>query len=259
MSADSWIAGFHAVMAALQSDRVVEVVWIQEGRRDKRATQVFAAARRKQVKALSRPARDLDEVAGGVPHNGCVARVAPVRYRQLSDVMTPAESPGRLLLLDSMDDPRNLGAIVRSAVAFGVDAVIVAGPGAPALGGAGEKAAAGLLNEIPLVRANVAGDTLRILAEAGYWILGADASGADLRRITAVSRWVLCLGSEEKGLRAKTRHRIDEWISIPMEASVESLNVSVAAGVLLYELCRRWETESANGRLFGRSGDANVS
>lgn len=243
MSRSSWVVGYHAVLGALKGGRRVEVIWVQDGRRDKRVSQVLNVARRQKLKVYFRSVAELDEIAEGVPHNGCVARTAPVDYRQLSEVVTADGKPGRLMLLDSMDDPRNLGAIVRSAVAFGIDAIIVAGPQAPALGGAVEKAAAGLLSEMPLVRANVAGDTLRLLAEAGYWILGADASGQDIRDVKPTTRWVLCMGSEEKGLRAKTRHRIDEWVSIPMEDSVESLNVSVAAGVLLYELCRRWETK----------------
>ncbi len=241
MSDSAWVVGFHAVLGALRGDRAVEVVWIQAGRRDKRVAQVVNAARKRHVTIRSMPVADLEEVAGGVPHNGCAARTTPVRFRALEEVLAPPGDPGRLLLLDTMDDPRNLGAIVRSAVAFGIDGIIVAGPGTPALGGAAEKAAVGLLGEVPLVRVNVAGDTLRVLAEAGYWVLGATADGLDVREVSPTPRWVLCLGSEGKGLRAKTRSRIDEYVSIPMDAKVESLNVSVAAGVLLYELCCRWE------------------
>lgn len=241
MSEISWVVGYHSVLAALRGDRTVEVVWVQAGRRDKKIGQVVHAARKKHITVRSVSSADIDEVAGGIPHNGCVARTAPIRFRALEEVMTPAGEAGRLLLLDTMDDPRNLGAVVRSAVAFGVDGIIVAGPGAPPLGGAAEKAAVGLLAEVPLVRVKVAGDTLRVLAEAGYWVLGAAADGTDLRQVSPVSRWVLCLGSEGKGLRAKTRSRIDEFIAIPIDAKVESLNVSVAAGVLLYELCCRWE------------------
>lgn len=241
MSDGCWVVGHHAVLGALRGERTVEVVWVQAGRRDKRVGQVVNAARQKHVTIRSMPVAELDEVAGGVPHNGCVARTTPVRFRALEEVLTPEGDPGRLLLLDTMDDPRNLGAIVRSAVAFGVDGIIVAGPGSPALGGAAEKAAVGLLGEVSLVRVRVAGDTLRVLAEAGYWVLGADGAGVDVREVSPVSRWVLCLGSEAKGLRAKTRSRIDELIAIPIDSRVESLNVSVAAGVLLYHLRCCWD------------------
>ncbi len=236
MSESQWVVGFHAVLGLLESLQAVEVVWIQDGRRDHRVRAIVSKARAGGVDVRFVPSGRLKEIAGSVAHNGCAARTGPVSLREIDDCITPEGSPGKLLLLDDVADPQNLGAVIRSAAAFGVDGMIIAGPQAPPLGGAVAKAAAGHVHSVPLVRAKVAADVLVRLAGEGYWVFGADSDGEDLRQVKVPDRWVVCVGSEERGLRAKTRHRVDEWIAIPMAPGVESLNVSVATGVLLYAM-----------------------
>ncbi len=242
MSESQWVVGFHAVMGTLDEGRAVETVWLQKGRNDQRLQRLLAAAKQRGVATRWVPRQRLDELAGSSPHNGCAARCGPVPFVQLGDVIAAPGSPGRLLLLDDVTDPHNLGAVIRTAAAFGVDGLVIAGPSAPPLGGAAARAAAGNMARIPLVRANVAGDVLTRLAEAGYWSVGADAGGETVSSTRATDRWILCVGAEDKGLRAKTRSRIDEFVSIPMAEGVESLNVSVATGVLLYHLCHIWNS-----------------
>jgi 23S rRNA (guanosine2251-2'-O)-methyltransferase len=238
MTDSEWIVGFHAVLAGLESDRPTEQLWLLDGRRDGRHRRLEAVARDRGVPVRRVPRRRLDEVSAGKPHNGCALRTAPVRLTPLVDLVAAAGAPARLVLLDTIDDPHNLGAVIRSAAAFGIDGVIIAGPSAPPLGGAAARAAAGHLERVPLVRVNVAADALRTLRDAGYWALGAAMDGSSLVGYDPTHRWVLCLGSEQKGLRAKTRSAIDELVAIPIAEGVESLNLSVAAGVLLYELTR---------------------
>ena len=235
-----WIFGYHAVLGALGSSRPIEAVWLQKGRRDQRLQRLLEAARDRGVATRWVPKQRLDEMAGSTPHNGCAARGGPVSFVRLDEIIAPEGSPGRVLLLDDVIDPHNLGAVIRTAAAFAVDGLVIAGPSAPPLGGAVAKAAAGLLGRVPLVRTNVAADAVRVLQESGYWALGADARGEPLASSTPTDRWVLCIGAEERGLRAKTRSQLDELLSIPMAEAVESLNVSVAAGVLLYHLCELW-------------------
>jgi 23S rRNA (guanosine2251-2'-O)-methyltransferase len=240
-SSDSdWIVGFHAVLGALSSGRPVEVVWLQKGRRDQRLQRVLDAARERGVAARWVPRGRLDELAGDSPHNGCAARCGPQAFARLDEIVAAEGMCGRLLLVDDVSDPHNLGALIRTAAAFAVDGVIVAGPAAPPLGGAVARAAAGLLGRVPLVRATVAADVLVQLRGAGYWAFGADPEGQPISSVRPADRWVLCVGAEERGLRAKTRSQIDEPVRVPMAEGVESLNVSVAAGVLLYHLCRLW-------------------
>lgn len=236
MTEAAWIVGFHAVQGLLKSGRPVEVIWIQAGRRDRRTQEICRLARERGIEVRFVPVARLKAVADGVAHNGCAARACPVPLRKIEDCLAHPEEAGRLLILDDVVDPHNIGAVVRSAAAFGIDGVILCGPSVPPLGGAAAKSAAGLLQAVPLIKAKVAGDVLRTLAEAGYWIFGADAEGTAVQRIEAPDRWALCVGSEERGLRAKTRHQVDEWVSIPMAPGVESLNVSVATGILLHAL-----------------------
>jgi 23S rRNA (guanosine2251-2'-O)-methyltransferase len=240
MVESEWIVGFHAVLGALESGRPVEVVWLQKGRRDQRLQRAVDAARERGVVVRWVPRGRLDELAGGSPHNGCAARCGPVALVALEELVRPEGSAGRLLLVDDVTDPHNLGAVVRTAVAFGIDGVIVAGPAAPPLGGAAARSAAGLLGRVPLVRATVAADVLARLRDAGYWVVGADAEGEPIGSVSPTDRWVLCIGAEERGLRAKTRSQVDEMVRIPMAEAVESLNVSVATGILLYHLCSIW-------------------
>lgn len=235
MSDSEWIVGFHAVLAGLEANRPVEQLWLQDGRHDGRLGRLEAAARKRGLPIRRVPTRRLNEIAAGQPHNGCALRAAPVVLKDVNELIRPEGEPGALVLLDTIDDPHNLGAVIRSVAAFGIDGVIIAGPSAPPLGGAAAKAAAGHLERVPVARVNVAADALRTLRDEGYWVLGAAMEGTPSPGIDPTNRWVLCLGSEQKGLRAKTRSAIDEFVAIPMAEGVESLNLSVAAGVLMYE------------------------
>lgn len=236
MSDSEWIVGHHAVLSVLEADRPAEQLWLQQNRRDARLGRLEAAARDRGIPVRRVPRRRLDEVAGDQPHNGCALRGASIRLSGLDELIPPEGEPASLVLLDSVDDPHNLGAVVRSAAAFGIDGVIIAGPSAPPLGGAATRAAAGQMERVPLVRVNVAADALRQLRDAGYWVLGAAMEGTPCPELRATDRWVLCIGSEHRGLRAKTRSAVDELVAIPMAEGVESLNLSVAAGVLMYQL-----------------------
>jgi 23S rRNA (guanosine2251-2'-O)-methyltransferase len=235
-SETTWTVGFHAVLGLLESGRPVELVLVQKGRHDRRAHQILSAAREHGVMVELVPRFRLDTIAGELPHNGCAARAAPVAYQDVEKLIAPVGEPARLLLLDHVSDPHNLGAVIRTAAAFAVDGLIIAGPNAPPLSGALARAAAGHLERVALARHKVAGDLLVKLRDHGYWVLGADAAGEPISQVQPTSRWVLCLGSEERGLRAKTRKQVDELVAIPMAPGVESLNLSVAAGILLYQL-----------------------
>jgi 23S rRNA (guanosine2251-2'-O)-methyltransferase len=230
MGDDLWTVGFHAVLGVLESGQPVDVLWIQKERRDRKMQRIRTAARSRGVRFDLVPRARLDRVADGVAHNGCAVRSAPVAFVDLGDIVRSEDEASRLLLVDDLKDPHNLGAVLRTAAALSIDGVVIAGPSAPPLGGAVAKAAAGMLGRVPLARAQVAGDALVRLRDRGYWAFGADAGGTLLGEIRGLERWVLCIGAEERGLRSKTRS--------PMAEGVESLNLSVSAGILLWELSK---------------------
>jgi 23S rRNA (guanosine2251-2'-O)-methyltransferase len=238
MSNELWTIGFHAVMAVLESGRPVDVLWLQKDRRDRRMQRIREIARSRGVRYDLVPRARLDGVADGVAHNGCAVRSAPVAFVELDELVRTTDEPSRLLLLDDIEDPHNLGAVLRTAAALVIDGVVIAGPSAPPLGGAVAKAAAGLLGHVPLARARVAADVLNRLKSEGYWTFAADARGTPLDQVRTSPRWVLCIGSEGRGLRAKTRSQVDELVAIPMAEGVESLNLSVSAGILMWELSK---------------------
>jgi 23S rRNA (guanosine2251-2'-O)-methyltransferase len=238
MAEGSWVVGFHAVLAVLEGSEPVDAVWLQKDRRDERTRQISRATHRRGLRFDLVPRARLDGVSEGVAHNGCAVRTSPVQFVSLDDVTRAPDEPGRILVLDSLEDPHNLGAVLRTAAAFDLDGVVIAGPSAPPLGGAVAKGAAGQLGKVPLVRSKVAADVLATLRSLDYWVVAAEAGGRPLGEVRFDQRCALCIGAEARGLRAKTRSQVDEFISIPMAEGVESLNLSVAAGILLWELSK---------------------
>ncbi len=238
MAEDLWTVGFFAVLGVLESSQPVDVLWIQKERRDRRMQRIKMAARSRGVRYDLVPRARLDGVADGVAHNGCAVRSAPVAFVELDDFVRAEGEASRLLLVDDLKDPHNLGAVLRTAAALSLDGVVIAGPSAPPLGGAVAKAAAGLLGRVPLARARVAADAVVHLRDRGYWVFAADADGTPVDEVRRAQRWLLCIGAEERGLRSKTRSQVDEFVAIPMAKGVESLNLSVSAGILLWELSK---------------------
>ena len=238
MGDDLWTVGFHAVLGVLESSQPVDAFWIQKDRHDRRMQRIKTAARNRGVRYDLVPRARLDGVADGVAHNGCAVRSAPIAFVELDHLVRTDGEESRLLLVDDLKDPHNLGAVLRTAAALSVDGVVIAGPSAPPLGGAVAKAAAGLLGRVPLARVRVAADALVYLRDRGYWAFAADVDGTPLGEVRKSQRWILCIGAEERGLRAKTRSQVDEPVAIPMAEGVESLNLSVSAGILLWELSK---------------------
>ncbi len=240
MGGDSWVVGFHAVVAALEHDaKRVEVVCIAEGAGGGRAGRVIEAARGAGVRCHPIARRQLDEIAGGTAHNGFAARLAPVGLADPAELLA---LPGTVCLigLDTPEDPHNLGAVVRVVAGLGLGGVVVSGPHPPPLGGAVAKVAAGTLPLVRVAHVGSLGDFARQAQAAGFWVIGADAGGTPVSDVELPDRLLLCLGAEAGGLRAKTRAALDETVAIPLAATVESLNLSVAAAILAWEWRRRF-------------------
>ncbi|MCR4302489.1 MAG: 23S rRNA (guanosine(2251)-2'-O)-methyltransferase RlmB [Sulfuricaulis sp.] len=241
---DNYICGLHAVLATLKSSPDhVEEIWVSEARGDKRMAAVLEAARMAKVKVHKSPRAALDRLADGVKHQGVIARMRETPVQKEQDLKTfLAHLPPMplLLVLDGVQDPHNLGACLRSADAAGAHGVIVPRDHSAPLSAIARRAASGAAETVPLFQVVNLARILRVLKEAGIWLAGAsqeadtDIFHADLRRPLAI-----VLGGEGKGLRRLTQEECDMLVRIPMSGTVESLNVSVASGVCLFEAVRQ--------------------
>lgn len=239
MSASELTWGLHAVRELLQRspERVLEI-WTLEGRADDRMREVLELAAGQGI-ACQHARRDtLDSMADGGAHQGVVARVAPAAALDEDDLralLDRLEEPALLLVLDGVQDPHNVGACLRTADAAGAHAVIVPRDRAAGLTPAARKAAAGAAETVPLIRVVNLARCLRMLKEHGIWVVGAEADGTPAFGADLSGPLALVLGAEGTGLRRLTRETCDLKVSLPQRGRVASLNVSVAAGVLLYQ------------------------
>ncbi len=236
--------GIHAVrVLLLRSPARVRRVLLAGGRDAGRLGEIRALAERAGVQVTAADAALLDKLAEGVRHQGVVAEIAPRvgdPETQLEEALEAAPDPPLLLVLDGVQDPHNLGACLRSADAAGAAAVIVPRDRAAGLTPVVRKVAAGAAETVPLVAVVNLARTLRGLKERGVWLVGTDdAADRTLYETDLAGPLALVMGSEGEGLRRLTRECCDQLVSIPMAGAVESLNVSVATGVVLFEAVRQ--------------------
>jgi len=228
--------GFHAITARLrQRADAVHELYVLGGRQDARLRDLVARAEAADVAVHTVDGARLDALAGHGQHQGVVAIVDDaLPHVTLDDVLEPGVTPHLLLVLDGVTDPHNLGACLRSADAFGAQAVIVPKDRAVGVNATVAKAACGAADTVPVVAVTNLSRAMREMKERGIWLLGAAAGGESLftAELTGPIAWVL--GAEGQGLRRLTRESCDRIVGIPLVGSVESLNVSVAAGICLY-------------------------
>jgi 23S rRNA (guanosine2251-2'-O)-methyltransferase len=236
------IHGFHAVLALLRrAPDDVKELYVAADRQDGRMRDLLRAAEGAGVRVMPVPMARLDGMAPGQRHQGVVARVpAAMRHVSLDDVLDTLSEPALLLVLDGVTDPHNLGACLRVADAAGAHAVVAPKDKACGLNATAIKVASGAAESIPYVTVTNLARSLREIQERGIWTIG--AAGEAERDLYAVDQkgavaWVL--GAEGAGLRRLTRDTCDELARIPMYGMVESLNVSVAAGICLFEARRQ--------------------
>lgn len=236
------VFGFHAVTAKLRYDpEAIKEILIDAERHDGRARDLLKHAELQGVRVLPLDGKRLDAMLPGARHQGVVARVEGVqRALHLDDVLDTLEEPAFLLVLDGITDPRNLGACLRVADGAGVHAVIAPKDRAVGLTDVAIKTACGAAESVPYITVTNLARTLRELKEREIWVVGT-AGEAETSLYQAewpvATAWVL--GAEGEGMRRLTRENCDQLIHIPMLGTVESLNVSVATGVCLFEARRR--------------------
>ena len=233
-----WLFGRHAVLAALANpDRRVERILATKEIAERHAAELGGKA-----DVFSR--EDLSQrLPAGAVHQGIAALVAPLEEPQLDDILARCGDNALVLALDQVTDPHNVGAILRTAAAFGLAGLIVTERHAPADTGVLAKAASGALEIVPLVRAVNLARTLDQLKEAGFWLYGLDERGdTAIGDLDLAGRAGIVLGAEGEGLRRLTAEKCDRMVTIPTEVRLAALNVSNAAAVAAYDWARRHKT-----------------
>jgi len=244
MNEEAIVFGLHAVRTLLQQrPERASVLIVQKGREDARVSEVTKLAQAAGIKIEWRDARELDRLATGDRHQGVCIRMKSsdvLGEGALDELLDRASSPPLLLVLDGVQDPHNLGACLRTADAAGVTAVIVPRDRAAGLSPTVRKVASGAAETVPLIQVVNLARTLRWLKERDVWIVGTDDQAPkSLFQTSLTGPLAVVLGAEGPGLRRLTKEHCDALISIPMRGVVESLNVSVATGVVLYEALRQ--------------------
>ena len=229
--------GIHPVREALRAQRPLEKVLIAKGASGPRIQEIVDLCRAHSIPVRFEPRDMLDRAAKAASHQGVIAFGSAHEYVELDSVL---EGAALLVILDGVEDPHNLGAIIRTAHAAGANAVVVPERRAAPLTETVDKAAAGALEHLPIARVTNISQTVGRLKEKGFWIYGLDERGTELYdKVTYASPTVIVLGGEGKGLHQNVRQHCDVLVRIPMAGAVSSLNVSVAAGVVLFEWRRR--------------------
>jgi 23S rRNA (guanosine2251-2'-O)-methyltransferase len=231
------IAGIHPVREALRAGQPMDRVHLVKGAAGPRLQEIIDLCRAARIPVRFEPRQSLDRLVKGLPHQGVIAVPASHQTVTLEDVLSSA---GLLLVLDGVEDPHNLGAIIRSAHAAGASAVMIPDRRAAGLTETVAKAAAGALAVLPVVRVPNINRALETLKQSGYWIYGLDERGGEIYSdIEYSSPCALVLGGEGHGLHEQTRRHCDFLVRIPMAGQIASLNVSVAAGIVLFDWRRR--------------------
>ena len=241
-----WIVGLNAVASALEHDAEhVREVLLEAGGKNPRLLEIEQQARRKDIPVRRVAQQALEGVGGGLRHQGAAARYVAARTwdeHELPGLVAAAEDKALLLVLDGVQDPHNLGACLRSAAAAGATAVVIPKDKAVQVNATVRKTSAGAADTLPIFSVTNLSRTLRELQKAGVWVYGlAGEAEASLYATDLTGNVALVLGSEGEGLRRLTREHCDGLVKIPMPGGFESLNVSVASGVALFEAVRQWQ------------------
>ena len=235
------LTGIHAVREALEAGRPLDRVLVARGRHGERLDALVQLARRHNVPVRFEEREQVDRASGTREHQGVVAFAAAKPPATLEDLLRVSDAgPGLIVLLDGVEDPHNLGAVIRTSLAAGARGVVIAERRAAGLTDAVARAAAGALEHLPVARVPNLARAMEEVKEAGYWLVGLDErSDKKLSDLDLTVPTGIVLGGEGKGLHELIRTRCDFLASIPTSGPVRTLNVSVAAGIALFEAVRQ--------------------
>lgn len=243
MSSEDLLFGVNPVLESLRGTRSAYELFVQTSASDHRLEKIVALAEKKGVPVRRREREDLSRLCGSTHHQGVVLRVSPFPYAAVEDIIARVEQSGPtgfLLVLDGIQDPHNLGALVRSAACAGVNGVIIPKDRACGITSAAEKTSAGAVETVPVAQVTNIAQTLEMLKQGGYWIYGlAGEGGQALYDVRFSGRIALVVGGEGEGIRPLVRKHCDVMVAIPHYGGVGSLSASVAGGIAMFEAARQ--------------------
>lgn len=231
------IAGRNPVSEAIRSGRPIDKILVARGEKTGAVVGILAKAREKQIPVKEADRVKLDFLSGSAPHQGIIALAAAKEYSTVEDILAYAAEKGEppfLVILDELEDPHNLGAIIRTAECAGAHGVIIPKRRSVGLSYTVGKASAGAVEYMRVARVTNIATLLDDLKKQGVWIYGADMNGTDYTRCDMSGACALVIGNEGKGMARLVREKCDVIVSLPMKGRINSLNASVAAGILMY-------------------------
>lgn len=237
------LIGRNAVIEAIRSGRGINKLLIADGDKEGSVKEVISLAKEQGIVIQFVERLKIEGIAGGLRHQGVLAYVAPVAYSDLETILQAAENKGEapfLLLLDELEDPHNLGALLRTADATGVHGVLIPKRRSVPLTATVAKTSAGAVEYVPVARIGNIAQTLRKLKDKGFWVAGADMDGSqNYYEADLTGPLVLVVGSEGHGMSRLTKEQCDFIVKMPMVGKINSLNASVAGSILMYESMRQ--------------------
>jgi 23S rRNA (guanosine2251-2'-O)-methyltransferase len=239
---DDLVFGRNPVSEAIRSSRAVDRILVAKGARTGAIVGILAKAKKKNIPIKDVDSKKLDYMTGGANHQGIAAYCAVKEYSSVDDIFDLADNRGEkpfIIILDEIEDPHNLGAILRTAECTGAHGVIIPKRRSAALSYAVGKASAGAVEYVPVARVTNISNTIEDLKKRGLWVYGADMNGTNYRDCDFSGAVALVIGNEGKGIGRLVREKCDEIVSLPMKGKINSLNASVAAGVLMYEIASK--------------------
>lgn len=239
---EDMVAGRNAVMEALKGSRSVNKLMIANGSTEGSIKEIIAVAKEKGVNIQYWDRSKLDSIARGIRHQGVLAQVAPVQYAELEDILQVAQDrnePPFIVLLDELEDPHNLGAILRTADAAGVHGVLIPKHRSCPLSATVAKTSAGAVEHVPVARVGNLVQTIKKLKQEGLWVAAADMDGKDYYDTDLTGPLLLIIGSEGQGVGRLVKEQCDFVVRIPMVGKINSLNASVAGSILMYEAMKQ--------------------
>ncbi len=233
-SAEDFVFGLHAVTEALQEGRGNKLFMAEDAHNEK-VDQLKGLAAEQAVPVKWVPKQKLDSLSNHGVHQGFVLAITPYRYLELAELLKQSKDAPFFLMLDNLEDPHNFGSILRTADASGVDGIIIPKHRSVGITSVVAKTSTGAVEHIPVARVTNLSQAIQTLKKNNFWIFGTDMQGTPYRKWQATGAICLIIGNEGQGMSAGIKKEVDEMLTIPMTGHVQSLNASVAAGLLMYE------------------------